>query len=272
MMPTAPMRLCPMRPSGCAACSRRISGAFLATPSLDGAVPALMRNLLEWLRPAGGRPRTAASPLFALAAVARDDSGASAALADLERAVARGFGATLVGGGLAPAAPNSPSTRAAGLDDANQAAALQVLARELVHARRRLVPEPRRSPHLSATEDATASMPLLDLRDRLIVGLDLPTVAAAEAMVETLGDDVTFYKVGLQLTFAGGLDFALGGWSTAARRCFSTSSCSTSTTPCNTRSRTSPRSASPSAPCMPIRRRCAPPSPAAARRRFACSP
>jgi orotidine-5'-phosphate decarboxylase len=51
-------------------------------------------------------------------------------------------------------------------------------------------------------------MPFLDMRDRLIVGLDLPTVEAAEAMVATLGDSVTFYKVGLQLQFAGGLDFA----------------------------------------------------------------
>ncbi|MBZ9938064.1 orotidine-5'-phosphate decarboxylase [Mesorhizobium sp. BR1-1-16] len=51
-------------------------------------------------------------------------------------------------------------------------------------------------------------MPFLDMRDRLIVGLDLPTVAEAEAMVTALGDDVTFYKVGLQLHFAGGLDFA----------------------------------------------------------------
>jgi len=45
-------------------------------------------------------------------------------------------------------------------------------------------------------------------RDRLIVGLDLPTVDAAEAMVETLGDSVSFYKIGYQLVFAGGLDFA----------------------------------------------------------------
>ncbi|MCX5513816.1 orotidine-5'-phosphate decarboxylase [Kaistia algarum] len=51
-------------------------------------------------------------------------------------------------------------------------------------------------------------MPLLDMRDRLIVGLDLPTVEAAEAMVATLGDTVSFYKVGLQLSFAGGIDFA----------------------------------------------------------------
>jgi orotidine-5'-phosphate decarboxylase len=42
-------------------------------------------------------------------------------------------------------------------------------------------------------------------RDRLIVGLDLPSVTAAEAMVARLGDSVTFYKVGYQLAYAGGL-------------------------------------------------------------------
>mgnify|MGYP001133517736 CR=1 FL=1 len=45
-------------------------------------------------------------------------------------------------------------------------------------------------------------------RDRLIVALDLPTVADAEAMVAGLGDSVTFYKVGLQMIFAGGIDSA----------------------------------------------------------------
>ena len=45
-------------------------------------------------------------------------------------------------------------------------------------------------------------------RDRLIVALDLPGVAEAEAMVAELGDSVGFYKVGLQLIFAGGIDFA----------------------------------------------------------------
>ncbi len=42
-------------------------------------------------------------------------------------------------------------------------------------------------------------------RDRLIVPLDLPSVAAAEAMVARLGDSVTFYKIGYQLGYAGGL-------------------------------------------------------------------
>ena len=42
-------------------------------------------------------------------------------------------------------------------------------------------------------------------KDRLIVALDLPDVAAAEAMIARLGDAVTFYKIGYQLGFAGGL-------------------------------------------------------------------
>src|SRR6266850_3191482 len=42
-------------------------------------------------------------------------------------------------------------------------------------------------------------------RDRLIVALDLPSVATAEAMIGKLGDSVTFYKIGYQLAYAGGL-------------------------------------------------------------------
>lgn len=42
---------------------------------------------------------------------------------------------------------------------------------------------------------------------RLFVALDLPTVAEAEAMVETLGDAVESYKIGLQLLPIGGVEF-----------------------------------------------------------------
>ncbi len=45
-------------------------------------------------------------------------------------------------------------------------------------------------------------------RDRLIVALDLPSIEAAEAMVTRLGEAVSFYKIGYQLAFAGGLSFA----------------------------------------------------------------
>ncbi len=50
-------------------------------------------------------------------------------------------------------------------------------------------------------------MPLAP-RDRLIVALDLSSVEAAQAMVARLGDAVTFYKIGYQLGFAGGLAYA----------------------------------------------------------------
>jgi orotidine-5'-phosphate decarboxylase len=43
---------------------------------------------------------------------------------------------------------------------------------------------------------------------RLIVALDLPTRAEAEGLVETLGDAVSFYKVGLQLLAGGGMEMA----------------------------------------------------------------
>jgi orotidine-5'-phosphate decarboxylase len=45
-------------------------------------------------------------------------------------------------------------------------------------------------------------------RDRLIVALDLPSVEATQAMVARLGEAVSFYKIGYQLAFAGGLAYA----------------------------------------------------------------
>ena len=45
-------------------------------------------------------------------------------------------------------------------------------------------------------------------RDRLIVALDVATVEAADSLVNHLGDSVGFYKIGLELAYAGGLDLA----------------------------------------------------------------
>jgi orotidine-5'-phosphate decarboxylase len=45
-------------------------------------------------------------------------------------------------------------------------------------------------------------------RERLIVALDVPSAAAAEAIVDRLGDTVAFYKIGYQLAYAGGLPLA----------------------------------------------------------------
>lgn len=49
-----------------------------------------------------------------------------------------------------------------------------------------------------------------DVRARLFVALDLPDVARARAMVERIGDAAQCYKVGLELLFGGGLEFAQG--------------------------------------------------------------
>ncbi|HTV69554.1 MAG TPA: orotidine-5'-phosphate decarboxylase [Rhizobiaceae bacterium] len=46
------------------------------------------------------------------------------------------------------------------------------------------------------------------IRNRLIVGLDVPTLKDAESAVRDLDGVANFYKIGYQLTFAGGLDFA----------------------------------------------------------------
>lgn len=43
---------------------------------------------------------------------------------------------------------------------------------------------------------------------RLIVGLDVPDVATARAVIRDLDGTVSFFKIGYQLVFAGGLDLA----------------------------------------------------------------
>jgi len=49
----------------------------------------------------------------------------------------------------------------------------------------------------------TLSKKPIPARDRLIMALDLPSVAEAKNLVETLGDSVSFYKIGLELFMAG---------------------------------------------------------------------
>lgn len=53
--------------------------------------------------------------------------------------------------------------------------------------------------------------PAVDRRDRLIVALDVATFDEARALVESLGDSVRFYKIGLEL-FTSGSYFELLDW------------------------------------------------------------
>lgn len=47
-----------------------------------------------------------------------------------------------------------------------------------------------------------------DPKDQLIIALDVPTLKDAQAIVSDIGDEARFYKIGHQLAFAGGLQFA----------------------------------------------------------------
>lgn len=66
---------------------------------------------------------------------------------------------------------------------------------------------------------APAATAAPQLADRLIVALDVGDRAAAERIVEELGEDVRFYKIGYQLAFAGGLPL-VGELARAGKRVF----------------------------------------------------
>jgi orotidine-5'-phosphate decarboxylase len=55
---------------------------------------------------------------------------------------------------------------------------------------------------------STNPVPAGDIRDKLIIGLDVPSVEEARSVVERIGDAGTFYKIGYQLAYAGGFEFA----------------------------------------------------------------
>ena len=54
----------------------------------------------------------------------------------------------------------------------------------------------------------TNPIPAGDIRDKLIIGLDVASVEEARALVERIGEAGTFYKIGYQLAYAGGFEFA----------------------------------------------------------------
>jgi orotidine-5'-phosphate decarboxylase len=56
---------------------------------------------------------------------------------------------------------------------------------------------------LTATAHAAPMAVAAEMRDRLIVALDLPDAAAAEKMVAGLGETVSFYKIGMELIYGG---------------------------------------------------------------------
>lgn len=60
----------------------------------------------------------------------------------------------------------------------------------------------------SAVSPSANRVPNGDMRDRLIIGLDVPGVEEARSIVTRIGDAGAFYKIGYQLAYAGGFEFA----------------------------------------------------------------
>jgi orotidine-5'-phosphate decarboxylase len=54
----------------------------------------------------------------------------------------------------------------------------------------------------------TNPVPAGDIRDKLIIGLDVASVDEARSVVHRIGEAGTFYKIGYQLAYAGGFEFA----------------------------------------------------------------
>ncbi len=48
----------------------------------------------------------------------------------------------------------------------------------------------------------------MEAKQRLIIGLDVPSIGEAETIVSAIGNAASFYKIGYQLVFAGGLELA----------------------------------------------------------------
>jgi len=61
---------------------------------------------------------------------------------------------------------------------------------------------------MNAMTNKSVSAMNADTADKIIVALDLPHLQAAHALVSKLGDAASFYKIGYELAFIGGLDLA----------------------------------------------------------------
>jgi len=68
-------------------------------------------------------------------------------------------------------------------------------------------------------QQATRAVPA-DMAGRLIVALDVPTINAARALVERIGNAVSFYKVGYWLLYTPGADALLADLKAAGKRIF----------------------------------------------------
>ena len=177
------------------AADRPHQGVFIASPEYNASITPLLKNTLDWVSRVrdGKEPPLAAykNRVFALGGASNGTYGGMRSLMALRQVLELGCGALVI--------PEQIAVREAAQrlrrDGQSQGRAQpQTCSRRVV---KRL--------HRHRTEDCMSAPRHLQPRDRLIVALDLPSVARPRRWSRRLGDTVGFYKIGYQLAFAGGL-------------------------------------------------------------------
>ena len=173
-------------------------GVFIASPEYHASVTPLLKNAIDWVSRVrdGAEPTYAAfkGRVFAIGSATNSGSGGIRSLMALRQILELGCGALVI-----PEQVAVPRAEQA-FDDMDNLKDEQCCRGDERYG----APSGRSRRH---DELRRLTMPL-EPRDRLIVALDVSSVEAAQAMVARLGDTVSFYKIGYQLAFAGGIHYA----------------------------------------------------------------
>ena len=164
-------------------------GVFIATPEYNASITPLLKNTLDWI----SRVREATSRRSPPIAIASSRSappptgryGGYRSLIALRQVLELGCGALVL--------PEQIAVREAAnafdeMDNLREERAQPTVLAAVLPAGR--VAHRHSLVNRAEMRRTTLDAPMLDPRDRLIVALDLPSVAEAEAMVARLGDAV----------------------------------------------------------------------------------
>ena len=165
-------------------------GVFIASPEYNSSITPLLKNTLDWVTRVRAKGETGlevfTTRVFAISGASPGYYGAMRSLLTLRQILAVGIGALVI----------PQADRGAARDGC-------------VRGRRQ--PQGQRTAGLYEERGRGACRRRAEIRlmsgprDRLIVALDVPSVEDARALVETLGDSVGVYKIGLELLFSGRL-------------------------------------------------------------------
>src|ERR1700675_2616094 len=184
-------------------------GVLIVTPEYNASVPPLVKNTIDWVTRVQdaheSRGQVFREREFAIAAASESRLGGTRSLAAL-RLLLSACHATVIPNQLALSFAADAYDEMDRLKHPGDIEALNALVRQLIDVSQRMMGGDMQPSDIAP-------------RDRLIVALDLPGVGLAEAMIARLGDSVTFYKIGYQLDYAGGLPL-IGRLADAGKKVF----------------------------------------------------